>query len=263
MSNSTLDIAVLSDIHYVHHALHRCPIPKRHAQMGRELLGRALSYIRYTLNIDLVVLLGDLVDNGKAELVEKDLEEIKEELDRFGLQYFVVPGNHDADVEVMQRVFSTTPGVKEMDNALLFLFFDTWNERDEAKRDEQEMREFYSVVRDSAKPLVVFQHNPVYPDIESGYPYNLVNSAQVRDDYTRSRVLLSVSAHFHRGIKPVAFNDVNYVTCPALCEEPFRFLHITVDTTSVEVTDVSLAPDELRDLEDIHVHSMTEAMKET
>ena len=62
----TLELAIIADVHYVCRAEHICPILERNAYLGRELLRRALRKIQLSGAPDALVLMGDLVDDGKA-----------------------------------------------------------------------------------------------------------------------------------------------------------------------------------------------------
>ena len=78
------------------------------------------------------------------------------------------------------------------------------------------------------EPTIALQHNPVHPEIESTYPYNLTNASEVMRAYEHANVMLSISAHYHPGLAPEAVNGVHYLTCPALCEAPMRFARVSV-----------------------------------
>jgi len=252
----TLDLAIIADVHYVCRADRICPIPERNARLGRELLQRALRRIQLSGPPDVLVLMGDLVDDGEARGAEQDLAALKEELEGAGVPAIVVPGNHDGDPDRLFRIFGDRPGVHEVKGYLLITFVDRYDPDDRAERS----REGLALVRDVASshpgaPLIVFQHNPIYPPIESSYPYNLTNAPEVMKVYSENGVVLSVSGHLHSGHGLVCADGVGYVICPALCEDPFRFLRIRVQGHEVAVHEEALKMPEEPPLVDVHVHT--------
>ncbi len=251
---STLNIVVIGDIHYVNNAHGESSIPERKGRMGRELLRRALYYSRNQLGAQGIVLLGDIIEDGLADKAGEDLYELKKELDEFQIKYFVVPGNHDGDFKRIYEIFGKSHGMEEIDGVKLFFFHDKYGEGDVATRDPGSMEELKKAAMDPG-PLIVFQHNPIYPHIESSYPYNLRDSHDIQREYEEIGVTLSVSAHYHKGYKMMQEGSVKYVTVPALCEAPFRFLHIQVEDHDVQTRKVPLAPSVLGKLQDLHIHS--------
>ena len=251
-----LDLVVMADLHYVGRAERICPIPERNAHLGKELLRRALRRLELSSPPDALVLIGDLVDDGEAPGAEEDLEALREELEGLSFPVIVVPGNHDGDPDRLLRTFGDRPGVHEVKGYLLLTFVDRYDPRDRAERS----RDGLKLVRDVASshpgvPIVALQHNPIYPPIESTYPYNLTNSREVMRTYSESGVVLSVSGHLHRGHELTYAGGVGYVVCPALCEEPFRFLRITLRGRDASVREEVLKLPEEPSLVDVHVHT--------
>ena len=251
-----LDLVVMADLHYVGRAERICPIPERNAHLGKELLRRALRRLELSSPPDALVLIGDLVDDGEAPGAEEDLEALREELEGLSFPVIVVPGNHDGDPDRLLRTFGDRPGVHEVKGYLLLTFVDRYDPQDRAERSQDGLK----LVRDVASshpgfPIVALQHNPIYPPIESTYPYNLTNSREVMRTYSESGVVLSVSGHLHRGHELTYAGGVGYVVCPALCEEPFRFLRITLRGREVSLREESLKLPSEPPLVDVHVHT--------
>jgi histidinol phosphatase-like PHP family hydrolase/predicted MPP superfamily phosphohydrolase len=251
-----LDLVIIADVHYVDQADHICPIPKRNASLGSELIQRVRQRIQRTGLPDVIVLMGDLVDNGDAPGAEQDLTALKAELDDIGIPVLVVPGNHDGDPERLLRLFGDHPGLHEINGVLLMTFADRYAPDDRAARSPEGL----ALIRETASahpdaPLLVFQHNPIHPPVESSYPYNLTNAPEVMKSYAEHGVVLSVSGHLHGG-SPLCFSDhVGYVTCPALCEAPFRYLRVRVRGHELAVREESLKMSEAPPLVDSHVHT--------
>jgi histidinol phosphatase-like PHP family hydrolase len=254
-STSALNLLLVADVHYVHHAEHECAIAARKATWGLELVRRAIRRVERQGGVDAVVLMGDLVDNGEAAGVEEDLAELRDEVRSLGVPTIVVPGNHDGDPSRLLRLFGDQPGVHCLKGYQLITFVDPYGPNDEASRRTQDLEVLRRAAREQAtSPIVVFQHNPVHPPIESTYPYNLTNAGEVMRAYKAAGVSLSVSAHYHPGIPGETADGIPYVTCPALCEAPFAFLMLRLKGRSVSIEEIDLAyqPDELIDC---HVHT--------
>ncbi len=255
-NSQPLEILLLADVHYVHHAARECPIPTRKAAWGRELMRRALREARRHGPVDVVVLMGDLVDDGTVTGAEDDLRELCEEAASLETPVIVVPGNHDGDAARLTRVFGDAPGVHRINGYQLITFADGYEPNDEAARARHHLDALaQAVAAHPESPVIAFQHNPVHPPIESTYPFNLTNAAEVMRAYERAGVLLSVSAHYHPGLAPEAVNGVSYLTCPALCEAPFPFVRLSLAGRSFRVTETQLVLDPPTPLRDFHVHT--------
>jgi len=251
-----LNLLVLADVHYVGQAKHVCPIEQRKATMGLELAQRALRWGLRKTDADAVALLGDLVDNGKAEGAELDLAELAEEIRKFDKPIILVPGNHDAPPERMAEIFGDKPGHREIKGYHIVTFADRYDEHDVAARG----RSGHDLVRSARAahpdaPLIVMQHNPIHPHIGSAYPFHLADNDEVMRAYFECNVTLSVSAHYHPGQELHEERGVNYVTAPALAEAPFRMLHLRLRGTQVEANVIPLAFDTDFPLVDIHMHT--------
>lgn len=264
ISSAEATILVIADIHYVHHAQHVCAIPERRVALGAELIRRVLRRIRRIQKPDAIVLLGDLCDNGRALRAEDDLLELRDALAGAGAPLIPVFGNHDADARLIAKVFGAGAGRHEIKGVRLFVFTDSFAADDTATRSPEAMAELAKAAcLPSNGPLIVFQHNPVYPPIDNPYPYILEGAPAVMAAYARAGVALSVSGHYHPGQALCEKNGVQYVTCPALCEEPFGFLLITVKGAAARVQEDHLAMDKSPALLDVHAHTQYAYCAET
>ena len=234
-----LHLLVLSDLHYVGQASHTCPLPARKASMGRELIQKAWEGTLLTGTPDVLLLLGDLVDNGHAKGVEVDLTALREEVLSFGVPILAVRGNHDVPAEPFRRAF---PGQRLEIGGYLFLAFDDpYDPNDQSYRPKEGMTAVLEESRNRPQqPIIVLQHSPVHPPIDSHYPYLLKNCDEVLESYRQANVLLSLSGHYHPGQAATRERGVTYVTCPALCEEPFRFLQVRLRGHQVSIEECSL-----------------------
>lgn len=251
-----LRVALIADVHYVNAADHVCPVPERHASLGREFVQRVVNRLRRLESVDAIVLLGDLVDNGLASGVELDLNDLKMEVEKAGVPVLVVPGNHGANAERLLQLFGDRAGVHEVNGYRLTTFADEYASGDYCTRSRRDLEELRAA--SDGRPhdsLVAFQHNPVYPPIESSYPYNLTNAAEVMEAYRQSGVALSVSGHYHEGLPVCEQDGVRYLISPALCEAPFRFLTVTLDGREVAVEEHALKMGAASGIVDVHAHT--------
>jgi histidinol phosphatase-like PHP family hydrolase len=199
--------------------------------------------------------MGDLVDDGVALGAEKDLEELRSEARSLEVPVIVVPGNHDGDAARMMRLFGDRPGLHRVRGYRLVTFIDRYEPDDKAMRAEHELSVLAQTGEHAGSPIIALQHNPIHPHIESTYPFNLTNAAEVMRAYERAGVMLSVSAHYHPGLAAQDVNGVSYLTCPALCEAPFRFLRLSVRARSFVAREVALQLEPEPPLWDYHVHT--------
>jgi histidinol phosphatase-like PHP family hydrolase len=253
----TLELLLIADVHLVREARHECPIPARNAGLGLELVRRARLRAQRERRIDAVMLMGDLVDNGEAVDADRDLRALTEEIGKSEAPAIVVPGNHDGSAERLLRLFGDQAGVHRVNGYQLITCVDEYGPTDEATRSRAGLQLVTAAAEQRPdEPIIVLQHNPVHPPIESSYPYNLTNAAEVMGAYERAGVLLSISAHYHPGLAPEGVNGVQYVTCPALCEAPFRFARLSVRDRSLSWREEPLMIQEAPvPLVDHHMHT--------
>ena len=253
---TALDLLVLADLHYVGQADHHCPIPERNAHLGMELAERAVRRALRQFRPDAIVLLGDLLDNGRAVGAADDLLAIHNTLEQFGIPILVVPGNHDGPADRLMAVFDDHPGPHEIKGYQIITIAASYDADDVTRHPDADLA---LVARTAAtvpdQPIVVLQHNPIHPRIESSYPYNPSNAAVAKRWYAASNVALSLSGHYHPGIAPETLDGVSYATAPALCEAPFRFLHVRLRGRNVEIHEHALTTQADMPLWDIHCHT--------
>lgn len=237
-----LDILVISDLHYVHKADHVCALPQRKTSLGPALLEEALLHLqRRVVQVGLVVLLGDIVDNGMARGAEEDLEAVAAAARRSGLPTLAVPGNHDGDFERFADVFGCGPGLRTCGGYGFLLFHDHVAPDDVTTRPPNGL----SLPRRAASEhpgslWVALQHNPLHPRIDARYPYMLSNAEDVLATYGPAGVILSLSGHYHPGQRAHSVGTTAYYTVPAACEAPFAFAHVHLGGRQVEIREHTL-----------------------
>jgi predicted MPP superfamily phosphohydrolase len=242
MPDRTLNVLLISDLHYVGTAKHICPIPERRSELGPALVREAFGRLgQEGVEVGLTIVLGDVVDNGLAEGAGQDLAAVADEARGLGAPLLAVPGNHDGDYERFARIWDCDPGLHKVNGYGFLVYHDRVEEGDVTIRPPEGMRLLGKVAaRHPGLPLVALQHNPLHPDIESRYPYMLVNRQAILAEYQALGVLLSLSGHYHPGQAAHGVGDVVCYTVPAACEAPFRFAHLRLQGREVEVREVAM-----------------------
>jgi len=236
-----INLALIADLHYVGVAEHRCPIEKRRAGLALWHMQSALETLCAEVSLDAIALMGDLVDNGKAPSVEKDMQAVRETVGGFDVPVVVLRGNHDPPAAMVRRCFPGCGDALSVKGYRLVPVWDTYDEQDRTVRAAEDLARVHKEAADLPDtPIVVLQHAVVTPPIASDYPYNYVNAPEIVRAYERANVLLSVSGHYHRGVELAFVGGVGYLTVPALCESPHRFLHVRIEDRNIAVRTLAL-----------------------
>jgi 3',5'-cyclic AMP phosphodiesterase CpdA len=120
-----IDALVISDLHYVRRADHVCPIAWRRSDLGPLLVRDAYQCLcARGIDIDVLVVLGDVVDNGLADGAEHDLEEVAEATRSLAVPVLAVPGNHDGPYDRVTSIFGCRPGLHEVGGYGFLVFHD-------------------------------------------------------------------------------------------------------------------------------------------
>jgi predicted phosphodiesterase len=241
MPYPSLDALVISDLHYVQKADHVCPIERRKTDLGPLLVKGAFWRLRDDgVDVDVVVVLGDVVDNGLADGAGEDLEEVAEATRELGVPVLAVPGNHDGEYERFVELFGCSPGLHEVGGYGFLVFHDHVGDRDVTTRPAALLDQPARVASQQTLPLVALQHNPLYVPGQNDYPYVLENAGEVLDGYREAGITLALSGHYHPGQPPSEVRGLRCYTVPTACEQPFRFAHVRLEGRETEVIELAL-----------------------
>lgn len=256
MSEFSLTLLAISDLHYTGLARQTAQQPPLRGELARTLLNKVFLRLNHMgIKPDLTVLLGDLVESGADRNADLDLITLHGELTRSGIPVLALPGNHDPDPSAFNALFNTGPGLHAIGGYGFVVFNDTYNEAHECTRSEEDLAMMRAIAESNpGLPLIALQHCPIYPAIDSHYPYRPTNAAEIIDSFEKSGVILSLSGHFHKGQKARAHDGVLYHTVSALCEQPFRFSLIHLNGSRVEIEEISLAM-QVPNIVDVHCHT--------
>ena len=225
-------------------------------ELAQTLLKKVFLRLRHMgITPDATLVLGDLVEDGADRNASLDLVSLHGELLRSGIPYLVVPGNHDGDPVAFSALFGSEPGLHKIGGYGFVLFNDVYSESHECVRAAEDLAALKKCAEEQPDmPLIAVQHPPIYPAIDSHYPYRPTNAAEIIDAYQKTGVILSLSGHYHKGQKARVHERILYHTVPALCEPPFRFSLIRLADSRVEIEELSLGL-QVPNIIDVHCHT--------
>ncbi len=250
-SSRPITIAVFTDIHYGAVG----SLAQRRSDIADTLLLRAVQRMNRLIHPDVVVILGDLVDDGAATGTPERLARLRATLDKLKSPYIVIPGNHDGNAEAFYRVFDCPAPFVDLDGIRFLAFVDREEPGYNASRDPNAIGRFRQARADYDGPVVALQHVCLAPPGVADIPYNYTNAEAIIAEMAATGVVLSISGHHHAGAMPVRNATTTFVNAPGLCESPFPFLVITLDGDRVYVERQELAMPAHLELRDTHVHT--------
>lgn len=257
MSLSSLKILVVSDTHF--HA--DTSLTERNGArclgLGPLLLRKALLRLRHMgVAPDLVILPGDLLNDGTLSDAEAALGKFAAEVKDANIPCLAVPGNHDFDQTLFANVFACPAGLHEIGGYGFLLFHDAVADGDVTTRPDTMLALPEQTARQRPDlPLIALQHNPIFPAVDSTeYPYMPTNTEAIRESYRKAEVVLSISGHYHHGQPLQRDGGVSFYTARAACEKPFHFALIGLEGREVTVEELCLELHE-ETLVDVHCHT--------
>ncbi len=256
MSESSITFLAISDLHYTGLARQTAQAPQLRGELAQTLLKKVFLRLSHMgVQPDLTVLLGDLTEDGADRSAELDLTSLLGELTRSNIPVLAVPGNHDLAPTAFNTFFNCAPGLHEIGGYGFIVFNDVYAENHECTRSDEALALTKKIAEEHpGLPLIALQHPPIYPAIDSHYPYRPTNAAEIIDSFQKAGVILSLSGHYHKGQKARVHEGVLYHTVSALCEQPFRFSLIRITGTRVEIEELNLAM-QIPNIIDVHCHT--------
>jgi histidinol phosphatase-like PHP family hydrolase len=163
-------------------------------------------------------------------------------------------GNHDIGAGDFAAVLGCPEGARDIGPYRFVVFHDPY-EGDLCTRPRAGRELLAAAAAQSDRPVVVLQHNPVFPAIDDDYPYMHTNNAQLRADYAAAGVLLSLSGHYHAGQTLAHEGGVGYLTAPMLGRGPYSYCLVKLAGRRVEVECRQLAMPATPPVVDCHAHT--------
>jgi hypothetical protein len=222
-------IAVLTDLHLTPPGA--APVTPTRSVPAETLLRAAIERIG-AIGPHVLLLLGDLVEEGSAATAPALYAVVASALRNAGAPAIVLPGNHDgpAFYDEFPR-----PAIGDFGGFRFVSFLDreepAWN----ASRDAAGFELMREARRGYAGPLIALQHVPVFPRNATECPYAYLNAPEVIESMAESRAYLALAGHYHRGFGPVRFGPLLFCATRSLAEEPFCFDVVRTDGRDAEV----------------------------
>lgn len=242
----SVKIVAIADTHYATGSLEQCGA--RRSAIADVLLLRAVRRLNRFIKPDITVLLGDLVDDGARE----GLERLKSIIDLLEAPAIVIPGNHDGDVDTFYSVYQRPPEYLDIKGVRIVPFIDREEPGYNARRSAADIARMTRVRFGHDGPIISLQHVPLFAPGASASPYGYTNADAVWSAFEHNSFTLALSGHWHPGDDLASRGAV---IVPALCEWPFAFMEITIEEGRVETRRHELALPRDLGLIDYHVHT--------
>ena len=205
---------------------------------------------------DVIVMTGDLLDvpdevvdgsllktdpAGYQQSVEEsaaDYRWMREWLEATGLDWLVIPGNHDLRV-AFHEVFGAALPDDRINGWRFIGFDDDLDEKRAPFRPAGEVSRFIGAleVETTSVPQVHLQHYILRPRVYRRSLYSHTPESGIVESIEQSGVVrCALSGHFHPGALCRNEKGITYSTAPAFCERPFPVRLVDFDRLSV--TDV-------------------------
>ncbi|MCC7491828.1 MAG: HAD-IIIA family hydrolase [Fimbriimonadaceae bacterium] len=172
-----------------------------------------------------------------------DYELLRQILQRSGVPYLVLPGNHD-DHRALARIFPPQP-VVDLGGYRFVSFWDRDAQANVPRRLDRErvLLEQVLAAADSP-PQVHLQHFVVTPALNEGWPHTYFEGEHLVQQIVGSnKVVLSLSGHYHPGTERIDLGDTCFTTAPAFGEFPHRYRLYDLRRQEVAPQTVALLPE--------------------
>ncbi len=244
-------IAVLSDLH----AGKADEDSAGRGDIAEVLLARALYRVKRWIQPDIVLLLGDMVEDDGSLGVRPLLERAAWALTILECPVIVIRGNHDPPEELFYEYFSRPTELVEVKGIRFLPFLDAEEPEFNAQRSKTDLNRMRGARRDFDGPIVSVQHVPLFPPGMSDCPFHYTNAEEVIGVMKEAGIDLAISGHYHEGVELIRHGRQGYVANPALCEAPYSFLEIDIEGESIQTTRHQLQMPRELGLVDAHIHT--------
>ena len=223
--------------------------------IGEVLLARAAYRLKRWIQPDIVLLLGDLVEEAGTPAVRSVLKRSAQAITILACPVIVIRGNHDPAEELFYDYFPRPAEFVEVKGVRFLPFLDAEAPDFNAQRSQADLDRMRGARRDFEGPIVSVQHVPLFPAGRSACPFHYTNDAEVIGVMQEAGIGLAVSGHYHEGMELIRQGNQAFVVNGALCAAPFPFLEINIDGEEIQTTQHQLQMAEDLGLVDCHIHT--------
>ena len=226
-----MKIAHISDFHARRHVPGHPQLLVRRSRLMPSLIDAAISKIK-DHTPDILVVTGDLVDAPfygmddpvMIDLIRKDLQLIRDTIDKVGCPVQYLFGNHDLP-SAFEDVFPDRQPDFTLGGYRFVTFYDEEVNDNTAERLGEERARFDGVLTDAdLTPQVHLQHYMIWPEHSKGYPPAYREASELKKQMVESgKVLLSLSGHYHAGADATVIEGVCFATARAFCQAPHPY----------------------------------------
>jgi histidinol phosphatase-like PHP family hydrolase len=247
-------LAVISDTHFHHDR--SVAFGSRRGGIADLLLLRAVQRLNRFVQPDLVVVLGDLVNDGTLPQADEQFQTLRRVLDLLRMPWIALPGNHDGAPARFFHHFPPPPAAVDVAGVRFLSFIDPEEPGYNARRLTRDLERLDQARWDGWKgPVVSLQHVPLFPPGRHACPYNYVNATEIMERMERGGITLALGGHYHAGIDLFCCGAQHFAAAPALCEAPFPYLVLDIAATAVHAERQQLAMPADLALTDVHLHT--------
>lgn len=226
-----MKLGLFSDVHFCREQVQE---GNRRCSLSFDKLKAALPDLR-DRKVDLLICMGDFSDINKAgdrADSQECLKDMLREIRASGLDFLLVPGNHDflvSTVPELEAILGPEASRKLMDTPEYRLIVLDGNYRSDGSHYDpsgfdwtdtnlpsEQLAFLQSALNGTDKECIVLVHEPLDP--ESGDWYRVNNADEVRSILESSgKVRLVLQGHMHE-YGDVTVNGIRYVTIVGMCE---------------------------------------------
>ena len=246
-----IKIAVLNDLHYGSNIL----CGECHGDISDILLLRAVHRLNRFIKPDVTLIPGDLIQNAVFPGAKRKLQRLREIFDLLKSPWIVLPGNNDGDATQFYSVMPKPAKWIDIGEFRFIPFIDEDRPEYNAHRSCEDIDRMSAARAGHPGPLIAFQHMSLHRPGSCDCTFNLTNADEVLDSMRKNRVMLSIGAHFHKGVPLMQDEGVQTVVSPALAESPFPFLEINIDGSRIQTIRHELRMNPNLSLFDNHIHT--------
>jgi len=250
----SIKIVVIADLHFSENKNHAAP--SRRGEFADIFLLRAVHRLNRFIKPDIVLFMGDMINEPDKPNSLGLLKELKSICDKLETPYIVIPGNHDPEPGEFYSVFEKATDFIDVKGVRFIPFIDNEEPGYNASRSKKNMQILRKAGNSFDGQIVCLQHVPLFPPEMSDCPHHYINAEKIIGSMKKYGANLAISGHYHKGMELLESDGISYLTAPAFCETPFKFieLDLTKDGAIQTKYHVLKNPEE-NNLIDYHVHT--------